>query len=448
MITVNEIDVANERQKSMANMVMLDALLQLLKQKEEQELAVANNKAEVKELSTKLDPMKVELNQLKVNLDKEEEDHKVKTAEWKQNNEKLQRILFKAEASSTTSQDNDQDLEKAVELAQKNAALLKQKLRIRQLSSAIRIKNPEVESMELALLEKMEMQHSLLNQLEKSEADLAVRKEEYRRKLQAEWDSNSIVVDLNAEIKHMKTDILCKDQMIKFQKSKITELELAIKSKDETIGLQQALIVPLRSEFELPDFSVDGDKSVEMQIKNAYQRGRNSVFKMMGPLANSGRFIRSRKLEWEKTTTPSPKLVELGNMASHYGMALADATLYQDFCPQKRNDPDVYVAMYGVHPESVWKNQECQLLLNILDWRCAMKDFFPRSYHRPSYESTNFHTLSRAFLNSVNLNLTKWNFSTLNSYLKDSEAGSTMYKTLRAEYEKGLANHNIKLKKR
>jgi hypothetical protein len=444
MTTVKEMDLISEHEKAKANLVMLENLLQMAQQMEKQKLSDSKNEAEIEELSTKFNAARTELEKLKISLTKEEEEHTLKAAVWKGNNDNLQHILFKAETLSTASSENDDDLEEAVQLAQENAALFKQKLTIRQLSSNIKAKSPEIESLEASLSKKEELHSVVKNQLETSTEEFYKCKEKYCQKLEAEFNSNSVVVSLNSQLKRLNTDALGKERTIKAQNTKIVELEATIKSKNETIDVQQAIIAPLCSEFDLP--APNSEKPVETQLEDAYQKGRNAVFNMLGPLARAGRFIRSRKLEWERGTKDQ-KLVELGNKASHYGMALADAVLYQSFCPNKRKDPEIYISFYGLHPDFVWKNQDCTLLLDILDWRGAMKDFYPpKSHHRTAYPETTFCKLCNVFMASINAELTAWTVASLNNYLENIDKGAQMYKDLKAHHAAGLKVHETYLK--
>jgi hypothetical protein len=396
MTTVKEIDLVGEHEKAKANLAMLENLLQITQEMEKEKVANSKNEAEVKELSTKFNAAKSELEKLKVSLTKEEEEHTLKAAVWKGKNDNLQRILFKAETSSTASSENDDDLEEAVQLAQDNVALFKQKLTIRQLSSAIKAKNPEIESLEAHLSKKQDMQSAMKTQLQKAMEQLAADKQNYRQNVEAQLKSNSLVASLNNQIDRLNNDMLGKEQTIKSQVIKITELK--------------------------------------------------STTKSLLPLSEAGHYIRSRKLEWEKIGTKNQGLVEWGNKASHYGMAVADAALYQDPCPQKRNDPEVYIAIYGLHPDFVWANQDSKLLMDILDWRSGMKDYRVTSYSRPSYESSKFNILSKGFFDSLSVNPQAWGVLPLNKYLRENVTGSKMYMQLKEEHDAALAKHQLYLK--
>jgi hypothetical protein len=87
------------------------------------------------------------------------------------------------------------------------------------------------------------------------------------------------------------------------------------------------------------------------------------------------------------------------------------------------------------------------LLLNILDWRGAMKDFYPpSSSHRTTYPTTTFSKLCDGFVAFINADLTNWTAASLNKYLKDNEKGVQMYKDLMAHHAAGLKMHETYLK--
>jgi hypothetical protein len=413
MTSARGIDLVSELEKAKANVSMLESILAIEKQKDEQQLSLSKSQAEVKSLTTNLQAAKTELDILKASLTKDEEEHRTKAEEWRAKNSEIQRIVFNADMASNNSSDNEDDLEGAVQFAEENAALLRQKLALRQFSSKIKCKGQEITSLESSLSKKQELHLILENQLKRSTDDFYKGREDYQRKLQADLNSSSIAVTLGSQAKCLELDVMGKEDTIKEQNMKVVEAEAIVKSKDDITD---------------------------------YQRGRISAFDQLLPLATAGRFIRERKLEWERDTK-NQKLVDLGNRASHYGMALADATLYQSFIPNKRSDSELYIAFYGLHPDFIWKNQQCALLLDILDWRGAMKDFYPPfSYHRTSYPTTMFSKLCNEFMTNIDAELTTWTVASLNEYLKDNEKGVQMYKDLKAHHAAGLKLHETYLK--
>lgn len=273
-----------------------------------------------------------------------------KVEEWKAKNDMIQRVIFNADVASNDCSENQEDLEGDAQLAEENAALFRQKLALRQFSFNIKCKSQEITSLVSSLSKKEELQSILENQLKRSTDNFYKGREEYQQKLQADLNSSSISVSLGSQVKCLESDVMGKEGRIKERNMKIVEAEAIVKSKDDTTDAQQAIIAPFCSESEPP--APKGNRFVEIQVQQAYQRGRNAVFNQLYPLARAGYFIRSRKFEWEGETKDQ-KLVELGNKASHYGMALADATLYQSFCPDKRNDPELYIAFYGLRPDFI-----------------------------------------------------------------------------------------------
>lgn len=125
-------------------------------------------------------------------------------------------------------------------------------------------------------------------------------------------------------------------------------------------------------------------------IDEAREAERNTLM----PLIKAGAFARGRRLKWHKSDrNQSQEIIEQGNGASHYGMALADALLYSEECPAqlRRTDIGSLMEVYGVSPDFVVKHRACKELVNVLDWRGAMKDFHKHSY-TGCFDSTNFNT--------------------------------------------------------
>jgi hypothetical protein len=441
-----DVDVPAEYEMAKENVVFLERVLRVAKQKEDSKLAISGAQTEIDSLATKLEATKTELGTMKVTLAKEEMDHKAKTMAWKEKDSKLEHVLFQAESLSETSSDNGEDLEELARLAEENAALFKQKLTIRHLKIAIKAKIPEIEGLETSLSKQEELHSFWSRMLRGFTLSHHERLQKYRQKLERDLNSNSVVTSLHAQVESFTADILRKEAIIKDQTHKIASLEATINSNNELIHSKQAIVIPCRSKVEIPAVPQNRDKSMESQLMDAYQRGRHAVFNLLIPLALAGRFIRSRKLEWEKTAKDQ-KLVELGNKAAHYGMALADAILYQPFCPDQRKDPDLYIECYGLHPDFVWKNQECTLLLEILGWRGAMRNFYPPNAHnRTPYGRTSFCALCHTFVDMINKDESAWSVKTLNEHLQEGGKGFQMYNDLKAQHATGMKVREAYLK--
>ena len=128
MTIAKEIDLVSELEKAKANVSMLESILAIEKQKDEQQLSLSKSQAAVESLSTNIQAVKTELDHLKANLTKNEEEHRAKAEEWRAKNNKIQRVIFNFDVASNDSSENEEDLEGDAQLAEENAALFRQKL--------------------------------------------------------------------------------------------------------------------------------------------------------------------------------------------------------------------------------------------------------------------------------------------------------------------------------
>jgi hypothetical protein len=156
-----------------------------------------------------------------------------------------------------------------------------------------------------------------------------------------------------------------------------------------------------------------------------------------------GAYIRNRKLEWQKPEDQQDKTVkELGNNASHYGMALADAVLYEGSTPIiKRTDVEIYKSMYYVHPAFTLKYQRHPKLLDMLDWRGGMKDFMAHSYTCGSYDTTNFHHIFQKVFAADPSDTSDTYHKRFASWATD-EINVKRYELLKENFKTALAKHN------
>jgi hypothetical protein len=175
-------------------------------------------------------------------------------------------------------------------------------------------------------------------------------------------------------------------------------------------------------------------------VKVAFSKGGDLMIRRLNPLATTGGYIRGRKLEWQKSTK-NKGLVELGDKPSHYGMALADAALPQNFCPAKRTDFNTYTDLYVLHPDFVWKNQDCKKLRDILDWHCAMKDFHGHSYTGVFFDKTSFYQLSKKLLSSFHDHQDDWDVEKLNKYFSKPEPSHETYEILKKQHDTAFREH-------
>jgi hypothetical protein len=91
-------------------------------------------------------------------------------------------------------------------------------------------------------------------------------------------------------------------------------------------------------------------------------------------------------------------MVEQGHWASHYGMALADALLYEPGSPVKHRDEGPFFKIYGVFPQTVIEHKGCSRVIDILDWRGTVKDIMGYRYTGATFEESTFGVQSQPFL--------------------------------------------------
>src|SRR4051794_23161184 len=73
----------------------------------------------------------------------------------------------------------------------------------------------------------------------------------------------------------------------------------------------------------------------------------------------------------EKLGVKAPKRtygeVKIDSWADCEGLALADASRFQSFCPKMLDDETVYKEWYGVSPSYVWEQRESRTFVKVLD---------------------------------------------------------------------------------
>jgi hypothetical protein len=274
-----------------------------------------------------------------------------------------------------------------------------------------------LEAAQVAAKEKLNEGAAMLLQYNKSsklfqelETDVEILKNQHSRRLsEHEQQVESFEVDSewqtlmspSEKIARLRTYIeVTKD------KAEILELELKIEEKLDEKNSQEMLLRVMKETWDR--VTEDGDllqigvttlsdtfEQAQIQWQNARKDDLivEDERRKKYALCYVGAYIRNRKLEWQKPEDQQDKTVkELGNNASHYGMALADAVLYEGSTPIiKRTDVEIYKSMYYVHPAFTLKYQRHPKLLDMLDWRGGMKDFMAHSYTCGSYDTTNFH---------------------------------------------------------
>ncbi|CZR54799.1 uncharacterized protein PAC_04683 [Phialocephala subalpina] len=204
-----------------------------------------------------------------------------------------------------------------------------------------------------------------------------------------------------------------------------------------TITTQASTIAKLRTEQEAEKMAV---KLMKQKLVNQH--------KDLLPLATVGFNIRGRKLERAKGvrgSAQSQAVIELGNVASHYGAAAADAAVFQDMVEnlgfRKSTNIVSFTRLYFLEPDIVWELRDCQKLMDILSWRGSMKEYVGlgetrcADFHRDLTPELEHHIRGR-----------RPSTASLNTYFEGQ--GKQLYEKLKVLHEEGLAIHNAEMRKR
>lgn len=179
--------------------------------------------------------------------------------------------------------------------------------------------------------------------------------------------------------------------------------------------------------------------ALDIVATTAYQAGVLATKTKLQYTSEAGAYIRGRKLDWSKADKQDTVVVEKGNRASHYGMAMADASLYRESILdglQKRDDVATYKSLYGVDPDFAWERQTVKRFCDFLDWRGGMKNFFNKDEF---YSATRFHrTWSAILLVIKSIPVVASNCENLQEYFQKND---DTYQILKTEYEKELTRH-------
>jgi hypothetical protein len=127
-------------------------------------------------------------------------------------------------------------------------------------------------------------------------------------------------------------------------------------------------------------------KETERRLEDSNRAVREYKEKVeqMLPIYEVGLDTRHRKYELDmkdiKDSRPNWDLVHRGNEAAHNGRALADATMFQDFCTGARPHryPGEFEDQYNKVPAKiVWKHKDFTMFHNMLSWHMDMRQFGP-----------------------------------------------------------------------
>jgi hypothetical protein len=194
-----------------------------------------------------------------------------------------------------------------------------------------------------------------------------------------------------------------------------------------------AVVTKLQSELEMKDKTI---KSLEEKL--------TSLKKNLQPLIEAGRQIRSRKLEWEKTNS-SRDIIAQGNTASYLSMALADASLYQNFTRGAFTDNKLYLSLYGLDPDFVWKFQDCKKFIKFVNWCADLKYLQAFSTGQEKFPSTRAQRWTCRVLDDMTHNQRSFTTHVLDNFFDSEHLVKDLYEELKNEHTVAMNKHKQSL---
>ena len=381
MIAIKEIDFEHECQKLKEKLAQMEQIKERKMKLQQQKAALKEKRIEDEQLKKELQEARDELQQISADVSELAKIHQLQQDKRSVEENETQRILSSSR-EDVSKEKKLEDLKVRLALARESVALYEDEIRIEEQTRAIQEKNDKIKELSSDLLAKEKTISFMDAQICNIEEDC--------EKLEGQWRKDVHFESTIPIEKH--------DEMLSTQDAKISALEAKVKQVDEKM-------------------------------------------RVILPLMNVGIEIRNRKLEWEKKSQKNEKLIDLGNQASHQGRALADAMLYHPLCPDRRTDPETYVAMYGLAPHLVYNRVSAAKFLEMLDWRGGMKDFYAHAY--TEYErSPRFEELSKGVL----LRSKDWDAARFKAYFDESDEGKKCYEEMKTLFKAALARHRIHLK--
>ena len=379
-------DFNEEYRKLKEKLALFDEVIEREKQLEVEDGHLAETKVAIQVLCSDVEQLGVDVKDLREDLKVWEADHESKKAKWNEKKGGDQELVFNPNAHQ-----NLEQLKATTELAQLNGLLFEQRLCIEELSKSIETKEAELKKKSSDLTTKIEMILVL-------EKNVTVKK------------AASNAAKLTWE-RHVRTSI----QISKFL--------------GQTAISNIAIVTRLQSEIEMKDKTI---KSLEE--KSA------TLKKNLQPLVEAGFQIRSRKLEWEKTNS-SRDVIAQGNAASYLSMALADASLYQNFTQGAFPNTQSYVSLYGLDPHFVWKFQDCKKFIDFVNCCADLKYFQAFSTGQGKFPSTRAQRWASRILDDMTHNPRSFTAHVLNNFFDSEHLVKEFYEELKNEHAVALNKH-------
>ncbi|KAL2074864.1 hypothetical protein VTL71DRAFT_8643 [Oculimacula yallundae] len=426
MAVNKNLDLQAERAKAVAVVTLIDDILVKEKTINEEEMALSSAHENYESLGIELEELGSQVTKLESIFEAEAMRFSIKKDNWHQKNVRIETIAFPTENHT-----NNDDLDKRIKLMEENTGILIQCKELNNLR---------------AKLEEMQGKY-------KSTGELTMAVGATISRLQSKIKDFTIAVDQLRYTLPSSELSIAKDT-IKSQADEIKALNGVVLVKQQCNGLLSAQLENAKTmnqtlfrftPVKLNDVAEDDSKTVVENMRTAYGEGRNYQFReMIGPY-EAGCAVRARKLAWMKPNK-NDLVVSKGNEASHYGKALADATLFRPTCPDAYRivDTNVFKEFYGVSNSFVWKSQSVRQLLIVLDWRGAMINFCSS----PSSKIEEAEAFERLFhLVILSIKTRGLTSEEMEKILAD-DCNVTAIADMKRIHDAGLVKHNAVLKAR
>lgn len=168
----------------------------------------------------------------------------------------------------------------------------------------------------------------------------------------------------------------------------------------------------------------------------AYNNGWSACLKFVKPLVDTGLWIRSRKFEWLKGGRANEALIEKRNQASHCGIAVTDALMFEKGCWLAREDKSVFLEMYGVERDFCCALRDVEQFCKMFDWHGGMNNFYE---NRNMKETTFYKTWLSMIVAIKEIPAGNDNLANIRKYF---EGNKVKYQLLEKEYGIELKRHN------
>ncbi|KAL5326590.1 hypothetical protein ACEPPN_004277 [Leptodophora sp. 'Broadleaf-Isolate-01'] len=188
--------------------------------------------------------------------------------------------------------------------------------------------------------------------------------------------------------------LIRKDGKIKAQGAEIAELKEVIRKKDEALRQKEKELTWHERGLKTSNAS---HETQEAKIDS----------KEITLCDEEKSILQSVKMDLEKKAFETSEAVAEQTIRDwkEKFSSLADAAMYQDFGrPDRRlSDPARFIVLHVVDPEFAWKNRNCTELVDILNWRVAMKNFYTTSCAGSNFELSNFEKLFKEIIAAVSV---------------------------------------------